>query len=146
MKVTVLSQVTIAKKPTDIFRYIADPRLHYLWNPHLRTVSAKRKLKQGVSYTTTSLMLGVKIENDNRITKFEVNSLMEIQGHGGTLEYCVEYRLLPDGKLTVVECNTTVTATGRAFAFAKPVLSLLAQRELQSDLQALKLAVEHQLK
>jgi hypothetical protein len=87
-------------------------------------------------------MLGTKIENDNRITKFEQDALIEIQSNGGTIEFCVEYRLRKYKTQTLLECNTTVVANGKAFAFAKPVLKLLAQRELQSDLQALKIAVE----
>jgi hypothetical protein len=142
LKASVTSQVSIAAKTWQVFRYIADPELHYLWNPHLRTISAAGKLQLGTTYSTTSLMLGTKIENDNRITKFEQDALIEIQSNGGTIEFCVEYRLRKYKTQTLLECNTTVVANGKAFAFAKPVLKLLAQRELQSDLQALKIAVE----
>ena len=137
--------MSISAPPAAVFAYLADPQLHYLWNPHLRTVSAYGLFKQGSRYSTTSMMLGTKIENDNRITRFEKDSLMEIQSQGGTIEFTVEYRLRPEESMTTVECNTSVTATGKTFAFAKPVLKLLAQRELQSDLQALKIAVEQKL-
>jgi carbon monoxide dehydrogenase subunit G len=145
MKATVTSRITIAAKPKEVFRYLADPELHYLWNPHLRSVASRGKLKQDATYSTTSMMLGVKIENDNHITNFKADEVIEIQSRGGTIEFRVEYRLRPQGIATAVECNTTVVATGKAFAFAKPVLTLLAQRELQSDLQALKIAVEQKL-
>jgi hypothetical protein len=42
-------------------------------------------------------------------------------------------------------CATTVSSDNKAFAFAAPVLKALARRELQTDMQALKLAVEHHL-
>lgn len=63
----------------------------------------------------------------------------------GLVRYRAHFQLKSKDDYTLVTCATTVSTDARAFAFAAPILTRLARRELQTDMQALKLAVEHQL-
>lgn len=146
MKANLVAQVAIAAKPTAIFNYLTDLKYHHLWNPHLLSISPQISLKRGVSYQTTSLLLGVKVSGKNAVTKFTSNRELEIQNNTGALQYQVNYKLLSgEDHKTLVSCTTSIASKSEAFAFASPVLKLLARRELQADLQALKIAVEQHL-
>jgi carbon monoxide dehydrogenase subunit G len=146
MQATVKTQIVIRAEPTKIFKYLADLKCHHFWNPQVQSFSSTEALKLGSKYQTESQILGVKIKSNNEVTKFVRDKEIEISNAGGTVKYRANFKLQPKNGGTSVVCATTVSTEGEAFAFAKPVLKLLARRELQSDLQALKLAVEHNLK
>lgn len=141
----IVSQVTIKARPAAVFKYLADLNYHFLWNPHLQNLSPRMVLKKGVSYQTTSMLLGVKVVAKNQVTKFASNQELQIENSTGTLKYKVNYQLRGQEQSTTLVCTTEVSADSPSFAFSRPVLKMLARRELRSDLEALKLAVEQQL-
>lgn len=145
MTSSVISQVTIKARPAAVFKYLADLNYHFLWNPHLQNLSPRMVLKKGVSYQTTSMLLGVKVVAKNQVTKFASNQELQIENSTGTLKYRVNYQLRRQEQSTTLVCTTKVSADSPSFAFSRPVLKMLARRELRSDLEALKLAVEQQL-
>jgi hypothetical protein len=145
MKASVVTRVTIAAKPSEVFTYLIDLRYHYLWNPQLQEITPIIKLKQGAVYKTLSRVLGMTIKASNEVTKFTQNQELELVNKTGLVAYRANFRLLTKAGKTQVICNTTVSSDINAFAFTVPVLSRLARRELQTDMQALKLAVEHKL-
>ncbi len=146
MKTSVSTQITIKKSNHKVFTYLTDLHYVHLWNPQLRKVSDKKILKLGSSYTSESEILGVKISAINVITKFHEGNELQIENETGTVAYIANFKLKsvsPDE--TTVMLSTTVSSSSKAFAFTLPVLKVLARRELQTDLQALKIAVEHEL-
>lgn len=145
MTSSVVSRVTINADPKDVFKYLSDTNYHLLWNPHLKSLEPKRPLKQGDSYRTTSSFLGVEVAGKNRVTKLRADQEMHIENDTGTLKYRVRYQLKSHSQPTLLVCTTEVSADGNSFAFTLPILKMLARRELQSDLKALKLAVEQNL-
>jgi len=145
MNTRVTTRVTINATAPRVFDYLAELQYHYLWNPHTETIHPLIRLKHGFEYKATSLLLGMKIRSTNRVTTFVNNKELEIENSTGLLHYNVNYSLSTSGDKTIVRCNILVSADSEAFAFAKPVLKMLARRELQADLQALKLAVEQQI-
>lgn len=145
MQAKVVSKVTIDATSPQVFLYLSDNHKHFFWNPHLQSIKPKMALTKGCSYDTVSLFLGKEIRATNEVTVLRKDRELEIQNDTGTLHYRVNYQLKSEGKKTVVTCGVVVEAKSNAFAFATPVLKKLASRELQSDLQALKLAVEQQL-
>lgn len=145
MTTKVVSRITINAKPQEVFKYLADSSYHFLWNPHLQTMSPSGKLKLGSKYKTTSWLLGLRVHGNNKVTLFDPNKELQIENSAGSLNYRVNYQLFPEGKTTRLVCTTEVTAVSQAFAFTAPVLRLLARRELQSDLKALKIAAENRL-
>ena len=146
MNTNLVSQLVIAATKPEVFTYLSNLSYHHLWNPHLLTITPKSKIKLGTTYRTSSLLLGVRVRGANKVTKFIPDKEVEIQNTTGALKYRVNYCLEAgsDGK-TLIACTTSISSTGEAFAFAAPVLKLLARREIQADLQALKIAVEQQL-
>ena len=146
MKTNLVAQIVITAKKPEVFTYLANLTYHHLWNPHLLSITPKTNIKLGTTYRTSSLLLGIKVRGANKVTKFSPDKEVEIQNTTGALQYRVNYRLHSDGNSkTLVACTTSISSTGEAFAFAAPVLKLLARREIQADLQALKIAVERQL-
>ena len=145
MNVRVVSRIAINAPLKEVFRYVEDSNYHLLWNPHLQSIDAHGRLKKGTKYHTTSMLLGVKVRSDNKVTQFEPNEVIEISNQTGPLHYTVHYQFIVSEQTTMVHCTTIVDTDTKAFGFTKPVMKLLAQRELRSDLQALKIAVEQQL-
>ncbi len=145
MQVNITSKVDIGVKPSEIFTYLTDLKRHYLWNPHLRKVAPLNSLKLGVTYRSTSLLLGIEVRGSNKVVKYIQNREIEIANSTGTIHYRVNYKLLNNTSKTQVVCTTHVSSDHKSFAFTQPILKLLARRELQSDLEALKIAVENQL-
>lgn len=145
MKVKVVTQVAIVADRPAVFKYLKELRYHFLWNPPLQSIKPIITLELGAKYSSTSMMLGKKIITKNEVTKFEADSELELANNTGMIHYRVNYCLKSQGKKTLVICNTAVSSESKAFAFAKPVLEILARRELQADLQALKIAVEQKL-
>ena len=145
MKVNVVTKVIIASKPSDVFLYLSDLRYHYLWNPQTQSISSQKKLKLGATYKTVNLVLGVKIQSNNKVTKLVSNKELELENNTGLVHYRAHFWLKSVRGKTQLTCTTEVSADSNAFAFAAPVMKLLARRELQTDMQALKVAVEHKL-
>ncbi len=145
MKVSVISRISIAANRNEVFKYLTDPSYHFLWNPHLQSLTPMHTLKQGSKYKTTSLLLGVRVKGNNLISKSVPEREFQIENNTGMIKYRVAYQLHTKNKFTEVVCTTVVSTNNKAFAFSTPILKLLAQRELQSDLKALKIAVEHRL-
>jgi hypothetical protein len=145
MTSSVVSKISINAKPPQIFKYLRDTNYHLLWNPHLQSLTPMKRLQEGDSYTTSSLLLGVKVNGKIRVTKLKPNIEMQVENNTGTLTYKVNYKLQSNSLPTVLVCTTEVSASGPSFAFTAPILKMLARRELQSDLKALKLAVEQEL-
>jgi len=145
MKALVTSRITIAAKPAKAFRYLTDLKYHQLWNPHLVSIVPLIKLKLGSQYKNVSVLLGVEVKGTNVVTKFKANKELELSNTAGLLQYVVYYRLQSRGQKTLLSCTTAVSSRSNAFAFAAPILEILARRELQTDLSALKIAVEQRL-
>ena len=145
MIASVIASICIEASPADSFHYLQELRYHLLWNPHLQSISSDQRLVLGKTYSTTSLLLGVKVRGKNIVTNLLKNTEIEFENRTGALHYVVNYKLQPDGEKTLVMCTTTVSSDAKAFGFTKPVLGLLAKRELRADLEALKIAVEQQL-
>jgi uncharacterized membrane protein len=140
------AKVTIQATPEQVFSYLKDLKYHSLWNPHLQKISPITKLQPGVAYKTSSLILGIPVSGTNTVLRLKPNEVLEIQNVAGTLEYKVTFRLKQSGKGTTVRCTTNLYAKHSSFVFAAPLLKALAQRELRTDLDALKEAVEQKKK
>ena len=146
VKVHVVAKVTIDASPADVFKYLTNLKYHFLWNPHLRKVSSVKTLKLGTEYRSASMLLGVKVEGRNLVTKFSKNQEFELENKTSLIRYKVNHALRAQGDKTLLTCTTSVYTDNEIFNFAKSVPRLLARRELQADLQSLKIAVEQHLK
>jgi hypothetical protein len=145
-KVHVVTRITIAAKPGEVFIYLTDLRYYYLWNPHIESISPIKPLTLGMNYQTGIMLMGVRVKSTHEVTKIVVPKLLELQNKAGLVKHRTSFRLTAKGEKTQLICSTVVWADTASFAFAKPVLKLLAQRELKTDMQALKLAVEQKLR
>ena len=145
MKASVVATITIAASCEQVFKYLSHLKYHHLWNPHMQDIASSGLVKPDMVYETTHILLGVRLKAKNHVLKLVPDREFEVENTTGSLDNHVNIRLTTRGKRTLVTCTTTVSTRGEAFAFTKPVLKLLVRRELQSDLQSLKIAVEHGL-
>lgn len=139
------TRVSINATPEAVFKYLKHLKYHYLWNPPQQTIEPIISLKKGSQYKTTSVILGKKLEALNTVTKFRENLELELENTTGLVHFVVNFKLTGESGKTQLICNSILDSDSKAFAFAKPVLEVLARRELQTDLKALKIAVENQL-
>ncbi|MGH7240752.1 MAG: SRPBCC family protein [Candidatus Saccharimonadales bacterium] len=145
MKARLKTRITIKAKPASIFKYLGHTKYHLLWNPQMQSVTPTTQLKEGSVYTAQSMVLGVRIKAENHVTKYVQDEQLGLQNTTGTVQYAAQFQLTTVGDATLVTCTIAVSAEGRAFVFAKPMLEQLARRELHADLKALKEAVEQKL-
>lgn len=140
------AKVTIQATPAQVFTYLKDLKYHALWNAHLQKITPITELKPGLTYETSSLVLGIPVSGKNSVLQLKQDELLEIENAAGTLKYRVTFRLKPGAKGTTVRCVTKLYAKHNSFVFAAKLLKILAERELRTDLQALKEAVEQKKK
>ena len=146
MIATVVTQITINSSASEVFKYLTDLRYNHLWNPQIKKLSSRKKLKLHSTYETVSKVLGVTVESKNTVTVFKPDAELQLENATGTVQYKANFKLTANGSGGIVlKCTTKVSSDSKAFAFTKPVMTLLARRELQTDLAALKIAVENQL-
>ncbi len=145
MKASIVTRITIDSSPAEVFDYLTNYKYYRLWNPQIIETSRFTKLTLHSTYATTSQVLGVTIKSQNIVTKFRSNTFIRIENNTGLVHYVADFSLVTQASKTVVTCSTTVSSKSKAFAFTAPVMKRLAQRELQTDMQALKLACENKL-
>jgi uncharacterized protein YndB with AHSA1/START domain len=145
MKVELTTRISITAQPHEVFKYLKDLRLHYLWNPQLQTITPLIELSHGQQYHATRMVLGQPLKVESTVKEFKPGKKLSLAITAGLVNSKVSWTLSPHKNGTLVICKTVVYNESPAFAFTKPVLRLLARRELQSDLQALKIAVENHL-
>lgn len=145
MKTTIVSRIQISADQKVVFEYLSHLKYHTLWNPHLRKISSGQRLKLGSRYTTESFILNIRLPAHNTVTKFSEPNEMEIENTVGVLNWRINYKLKPNGKSVLVVCSSIVSTESKGFVFTAPILKQLARRELQTDLQSLKIAVENKL-
>lgn len=146
MHTRLITRVIISANSSDVFRYLGHLKYHYLWNPHLRSIAPITKVKLGTQYKTTSVLVGIRVDGKITVKKLIQDKEFEAENNTGTLHYNVNYRLKPQAfDSTTVTCAITLNADSHAITYAGPVLKQLVKRELQTDLQALKVAVENEL-
>lgn len=146
MQATVVSRIHITADQQVVFEYLSNPKLHSLWNPHLRRITAKKKLQLGSTYTTDSMVLNIKLPAKIVVTKYDEPCEIEFTNNSGTFRWRVNYRAKPNGGESLVVCTTTVTTDSKAHIFTIPVMKRLARHELQADMRALKIAAEHRMR
>src|SRR5579862_6999072 len=99
-KVNVLAQITITARPSEVFKYMVNLKHHFLWNPHLQEISPIKKLKQGGSYKSSSIVLGVKVHGINCVTKLVPDQELQIENQTGLIHYTVNYKLTAQSQKT----------------------------------------------
>jgi hypothetical protein len=126
--------------------YLSHLKYVQLWNPQVRSVSSRKQLKLGSTYETESSFLGMTIRASNHVTAFISDQEFQVENATGTIQYVVHFKISnKDQDSVILTSSTTVSSESKAFVFTKPILKSLVRRELQTDLQSLKLAVEHKL-
>lgn len=142
MKARVTTKVIIDAPAEQIFRYLTDTHYHKLWNPSMTKVVPLFELTQGATYRTQSHLFGMRLGGKVGVAKLLPNKELELVSITGMVQYRANFRLSKKGAATQVTCAITVGSDSKAFAFARPMMKILAEREVNGDLVALKTAVE----
>lgn len=86
------------------------------------------------------------IEANNTVTSFVPPKELAIENSMGNIHYIAKFRFAPQQGKTSVRLSVSLSTKSKMYVFTKPVLTQLALRELRTDLQALKIAIENNLK
>lgn len=144
--VTAKTSININAQPEDVFEYIKNLKYHYYWNPSLRMLSHEGELEEGMSYETESVVLkDIVVKSRNHVTKLVPNKEIDVANSMGTVKYESSITLANRSHATLVVCRIDVLTESKVFGLTLPVLKQLAKKELQTDLQALKFAVENNI-
>jgi len=140
----VITRISIASRPIDVFKYLVNLKYHLIWIPHLQSISPLTKLKLGTVYKSTILLLGlIKVNGQNLVTKLVPDRELAIENKIGPLQYNVRWFLRPKNDSTILICTAHVTADMHTFGFVSPELNHLVRTELRTELRSLKKLVEH---
>ncbi|HWB39432.1 MAG TPA: SRPBCC family protein [Candidatus Saccharimonadales bacterium] len=145
MQATVATKITIQASPAAVFEYLTNLKYHYLWNPQTHSISSTKRIKLGSTYQTENMVLGTKFKGSNVVTALSAPKHLTIENSLGLVTWKADFRLYKRGPQTEVKLSTKVTTDSKVFVFTLPILKKLALRELRTDLQALKIAVEDHL-
>lgn len=144
--VSAKTSINIKATPEDVFAYLKNLKYWYYWNPSLRMLSHEGELEEGMAYESESVVLkDIVIKNQNVVTKLIPNKEIDVANNMGTVKFDSSITLTNRSHATMVVCRIDVLTESKAFGLTLPVLKQLAKRELQTDLQALKIAVENKL-
>jgi len=145
MRARIVTEVNITSSPKEVFRYLENLEYHRLWNPHLVRIPPRKKLEVGSQYKAVSMMFGIEVRSNNVVSKLVPDKELQIENRTGTILYSVNYKLKKESPSVKLVCSTSVSSTAKVIGLSAPLLKVLAKRELESDLQALKVAVEQRL-
>lgn len=140
-----VSRVTIKASPNEVYKYISNLK-YYLWNPSLRYLSKEEPFKLGVSFDSESVILRKNIiKCHNVVTELVNNESIGMENQLGNIKYKKLFKLKKKDKTTILSAELAILTPSQAFALTTPILKILAQRELKTDLNALKIVVENKL-
>lgn len=145
-KISVRTRINIKAPPNDVFKYISETKYFYIWNPALRDITGAKKLGLGKAYDTTSVVLkDLEIKSHNIVVEFQPGKSLGLQNQMGTVKYASVFNLTDKGSHTLLTLKLDIVTESQIFGLTMPVLKRLANRELQTDMQALKIAVEDKI-
>jgi hypothetical protein len=140
------NKVSIKAEPSEVYFYLSHLKYHYLWNPSMRHLSSEGELTLGMSYEAKSKLLGgITVSSRNKVTELVPNKKLRLQNRLGNIKYDAEFTLAKRRSRTIVTCNIIIDTKAQILGMTLPVLKQLGNRELQSDLYYLKLAVENKM-
>lgn len=145
MRTSITTHTSIKASPAQVFAYLSNLKLHYLWNPQIVSISSHRQLKLGSKYMTESRLLGLTITATNSVTKFNPPTEIMIENTTGSVQYQVHFVLEPLGDETDVNLSISLTTNIPALLVSGSILRRFARHEIKSDLYSLKIAVESHL-
>lgn len=145
-KITSESKITIKAPPEEVYKYLKHLKYYYLWNSSLRYLSYEGPLKKGISYDSENIIFNKNvIKAHNIVTAIEPNKKIETENKLGMIKYKQTIKLKEQTKNTQVISKIVVLTPAQTFGLTTPVLKILADKELKTDLQTLKIVVENKL-
>jgi len=145
-KITSESKIIIKASPREVYKYLSHLKYYYLWNSSLRYLSYEGPLKKGVSFDSENIILHKNvIKGHNIVTAIEPNKKIETENKIGMIKYKQMFQLKEQANSTQVTTKIVVLTPAQTFGLTTPILKILANRELKTDLQALKIVVENKL-
>lgn len=137
-------QVNIKAPVADVFAFLIDLDRHRLWNTGLLEVGKTGLLREGMTYSTVSSLMGRTFQGRNRVSTLRKNQILGIENQSGPVSYSVTYELAAvDETTTMLACRCDISGQMSFFDLAAPLLEYLAQSRLEADLKMFQVLVEH---
>jgi len=142
------STIWIDAPPQDVYRYLADFRLHPRWRPHLTVAPAPaRQACLGDTYQTQGRHPERHRQNRETVTRLQPNEIVAFEGLDQTLgTFHHTFLLTPEDGGTHVTRTAAANFRWRLLRLLRPlVYRTLVPHMLHRDLKALKERVESDL-
>jgi len=146
VEISSTSRITIHASAHEVYKYLSNLKYYYLWNTSLRYLSYEGPLKVGVSFDSESIIFKkYSIKCHNVVTELEVDKKVGTENQLGMIKYQQVYKLQKKNQSTIVNFKIDIITPSQPFGLTNSVLKVIADRELKSHLDALKIAVENKL-
>lgn len=139
------SDIWIDAPPQDVYRYLADFRLHPRWRPQLSVEPTPAgPASVGDSFVTRGRHPERHRPNQETVTRLEPDELVEYEGHDQTIgTFHHAFSLAPDDGGTRVTRTAAVSFRWGLLRLLRPlVYRTLVPHMLRRDLEALRRCVE----
>ncbi|HEX3081937.1 MAG TPA: SRPBCC family protein [Candidatus Saccharimonadia bacterium] len=126
------SQHTVYTALCDLGRY---PQ----WNSGMTGISHHGPMTVGLTYTTTTAVMGRVNETRIKVLHLVPNESIVLESEAGLIAFHAEFRLTKLGPSSCsVTCDLRFEFSNLLFQLARPVVQALTETRIRSDLEALR--------
>ena len=139
------ASVTIRRPRDEVFRYLVDPETQTVWNSGLQEFKADwtGEPKVGDRARGTVKVAGRHVHWETATTEVEPPTRVVYRSVEAPFPFTLEWTLVDrDGDTEVQHDGSTGTMGGFFGKFADPVVALMYQRDMNSNLSNLKAVLE----
>ena len=139
------STITIARSREEVFTYLVDPEAQAVWQSGLQEFDADwtDEPKVGDRARGTVKVAGKKVHWEAEITEVTRPDRLTFRSVESPFPFEISYTLVDSGGSTEVRHDGSTEALGGFFGkFADPLVALMYQRDMNSNLANLKAIME----
>jgi uncharacterized protein YndB with AHSA1/START domain len=139
------ASVTIRRPRDEVFRYLVDPEAQTVWNSGLQEFSAEwtEVPKAGDHARGTVKVAGRQVHWETETAEVDPPARVVYRSVKAPFPYTLEWTLVDRGDDTEVRHDGSTGTMGGFFGrFADPVVALMYQRDMNSNLANLKAVLE----
>lgn len=141
--VRVEESITIDRPVEEVFTYLSNIERQPEWVSSLQGSSkeSQEPTAVGTRYRQQSKILGRKIDLNNEITAFEPPQVYEFHSTSGPMQMTMRFTMTAEGTGTHV-LQVVEGESGGFFKLADPLLARTLRKQLEADLETLKVMLE----
>jgi uncharacterized protein YndB with AHSA1/START domain len=122
-----------------VYEALCDISLYPLWNSGMKSVSGEERLREGLRYTTESVVAGHVNVSEVEVVRLVPNEEIELVSKSGLVAYRAVFTTYElTSKSTEVVCTLRFEFRNFVLDVARPVIEAMAQSRVRGDLEMLR--------